>query len=397
MGCCSTNAVIEKRNMTTQTQASTSLCQSQLISYQCDAQILKSPPEEDTKEIIKDKKTPHSPQYTTTNLQLSYIVSRPEVKSDYIKIKVPCDVYETCPSIWVKANETLKFRVFGEWSPDPSLPKCNSKGIPTYTMSDFNYGALVARVLGEEYFGVYDFSVYTSNREGPLFLKMFSPRFNLKSTGFVTVHLYGGEVIDKKELNRRIGWNTKIIYSNISECNLNIVEEEIIVDLNKMRCNPNLYSIQYINIDRVKTNKFLNEKTKRKPFLINQKLNDLISEFCKGYYKMNFLKKESLSYLSNLEEYIGIFLRDQQIGKLQIFCKLYDDCLPHKISMKLLQHELIREYIFTKEFEQIGLKLLEVEKGFILFLILNDESTNIDLKESRYTNDKDPTMSVNTN
>ena len=65
--------------------------------------------------------------------------------------------------------------------------------------------------------------------------------------------------------------------------------------------------------------------------------------------------------------------------------------------MKLLQHELIREYIFTKEFEQIGLKLLEVEKGFILFLILNDESTNIDLKESRYTNDKDPTMSVNTN
>ena len=371
MGCCNSDIVIEKRNMETQTEPVVSFYQSPLTMLACSAS---------DKSIEKNFrptshiKQPSSPLITTKQRMTYYGQAHQSPKQEYITIKIQCDVYESNPLVWVRQNETLKFRTFGTWVPDPTLPKCDSKGIPTYTMSDFNYGALVARVLGDDYFGVYDFSVYTSNKEGPLFFKMYSPRFNLNSSGSITVHLYGGEIIDKKELNSRIGWNTKDIYSNISESELPGIEEEIVVDINKMRCNPNLYSVQYVNVDRVKTNKFLLTKKMCIPFEVDMSIRKHVENFFEGYQK-TCNKKEILGYLTKIEEDIGMYLHDHGIKKAKIFAKLYDDCLPHKISMKMLQNETLREYIFTKEYLKVSLRLNEFNNKFLLvFIFANDDS-----------------------
>ena len=285
------------------------------------------------------------------------------------RLKVQCDPYEILSCLWVEENETLKFRVFGEWQPDPSLPQCSCRGFPTYTMKNYNYGSLVGRVLGGDYFLVDDFGIYESKNSGPLFFKMHSPRFSLQSSGALTVHIYGGKVISKEEMNRRIGWEIEKIYSNVNSCNLSYAEQEVVIDLNKMRINPKLYSIQYIDNDRVKTHKFLqmNDLVPVQPFNVNQTVLNNIADFYKNQEK-NYMKKNTLDYLDGMELNLLNYMKHKSKSKVLVSVKLFDKCLPHRISLVLLQNEKIRKIIFNGNNNEIAIKVIKTKEGYLVII-----------------------------
>ena len=290
-----------------------------------------------------------------------------EKSKEYKIRKVKCDIYEQCTNIWVSKDEAIKFRVFGTWTPDPKLKPCTCNGISTYTTSGFNFGSLIGRILAEDYFLVSDFGVYICPREGPLYFKMYCPRRNKLSKGFLTVHIFGGVELSREEIDQRIGWDNTIYSNFLISNNNNIIsanEAEILIELNKMRTYPKLYAVQYVSPLKFITNNFLYEIEKMSPLILDENFIQATLDFRDNY--INILRKKDLrKNLQHLDEVNAIFRLEleKKYSKFISVIKYYEDTHPHKIALNMLNDAELREVIFNQYITNISLKLLPVPDG----------------------------------
>jgi hypothetical protein len=173
-----------------------------------------------------------------------------------------------------------------------------------YNNRYFNEGALIGRIFNDEPFVIINNLKINSKSSGPLFLRTNVYNFlnNDFPIGELNLKVIGGILIKSfEEIDQKIGWdkNTNSIeFYNDTEINLDIpnYEKDVINIINKIRNNPCLFAIQYLE-----NMKHLTKSTKDLyQFTITQgknkfdifKVNIVIFKLLETFYS-NYLENKS--------------------------------------------------------------------------------------------------------
>ena len=240
-----------------------------------------------------------------------------------ISVIVKANKYEVMYPIWIENNKTIIFNVSGKWKID-NENECESGGIikenihnnknnnnnnnnhnnNNYNNRYFNEGALIGRIFNDEPFVIINNLKIKSKSSGPLFLKTNIYNFlnNDFPKGELNLKITGGILIQSfEEIDQKIGWdknNNSIEFYNETEINFDIpnYEKDVITNINKIRNNPCLFAIQYLE-----NMKNLTKSTKDLyQFTITQgknkfdifKVNIVIFKLLENFYS-NYLEKKN--------------------------------------------------------------------------------------------------------
>ena len=330
-----------------------------------------------------------------------------------ISVIVKANKYEVMYPIWIENNKTIIFNVTGKWRID-NENECESGGIikaninendnknyinDNYNNHYFNEGALIGRIFNGEPFVIINNLKIHSKSSGPLFLKTNIYNFlnNDFPIGELNLKIIGGKLIKSfEEIDEKIGWdkNTNSIeFYNETEINLDIpnYEKEIITIINKIRNNPCLFAIQYLE-----NMKNLTKSTKDLyQFTITQgknkfdifKVNIVIFKLIETFYR-NYLEKESKdkkNLIINSKDELIDFLNNKFENKknMKIFLKKHYCNNPNSLCIKLLFDNEIKNEIFKKENKELEILTLKIKKfnkiTYFTIIIFSEELGNCDI------------------
>ena len=338
-----------------------------------------------------------------------------------ISVIVKANKYEVMYPIWIENNKTIIFNVSGKWKID-NENECESGGIikenihnnknnnnnnnhnnNNYNNRYFNEGALIGRIFNDEPFVIINNLKIKSKSSGPLFLKTNIYNFlnNDFPKGELNLKITGGILIQSfEEIDQKIGWdknNNSIEFNNETEINFYIpnYEKDVITNINKIRNNPCLFAIQYLE-----NMKNLTKSTKDLyQFTITQgknkfdifKVNIVIFKLLENFYS-NYLKKKTKDkkdFLLHSKNELIDFLNNKFENKknMKIFLKKHYCNNPISLCIKLLFDNEIKNEIFKKENKELEILTLKIKKmnkaTYFTILIFSEElgNCNIDFKE----------------
>ena len=319
-----------------------------------------------------------------------------DVTNNYLKIiniKIDSSYFlkEYLMPLWVNKETTLKFRTQGKWRIDKIHDYTNSSGIPSTHCFGFNYMSLIGRVGNGPPFLIKEESSFTTDREGPLYLKInFPKKLKVDPDGIMMVSILDAEYMPIEEINKKIGWVENIKNKkNIKQIGITKLENDLINNLNNLRMNPILFYEKYIKDkhDIIWTKNFLEKKDlneKLKPFLINNNYNNLIQKTL-DYFGINNIKKQiselkTSIFIENMERELKITLIEE-IGKECVTCcKVTKKENTIDICVQFLLDQKLREYLFKKEYNSLSLKILSNfynDNHLVIMIILkDDDNTN---------------------
>ena len=84
--------------------------------------------------------------------------------------------------------------------------------------------------------------------------------------------------------------------------------------------------------------------------------------------KKNYMKKNTLDYLDGMELNLLNYMKHKSKSKVLVSVKLFDKCLPHRISLVLLQNEKIRKIIFNGNNNEIAIKVIKTKEGYLVII-----------------------------
>ena len=338
-----------------------------------------------------------------------------------ISVIVKANKYEVMYPIWIENNKTIIFNVSGKWKID-NENECESGGIikenihnnknnnnnnnhnnNNYNNRYFNEGALIGRIFNDEPFVIINNLKIKSKSSGPLFLKTNIYNFlnNDFPKGELNLKITGGILIQSfEEIDQKIGWdknNNSIEFYNETEINFDIpnYEKDVITNINKIRNNPCLFAIQYLE-----NMKNLTKSTKDLyQFTITQgknkfdifKVNIVIFKLLENFYS-NYLEKKTKDkkdFLLHSKNELIDFLNNKFENKknMKIFLKKHYCNNPISLCIKLLFDNEIKNEIFKKENKELEILTLKIKKmnkaTYFTILIFSEElgNCNIDFKE----------------
>ena len=310
------------------------------------------------------------------------LVSYPQYqKQAPIKITIHCDNDETITNILIPQNQTINFIVEGKWKPDPTLPECDSTGFKNYLINKFNYGALVGKIIcinnnkyNSELFLIKNGTSYTNNSQnGLLILRMNNnQRTELCSSGKLTVTVTGGlNIENEKSLNfekidRYIGWETEKIYGNILKYDeyYNKFEIDFLIMVNKIRCFPKNFMLNYIILETFDIQNIINYDEKNLNSLqVDDNINKAMDEFINNYLYKNNISEDSLKSCLNKEKIKNVFFMCEKIN---------DKYRSNQILFKyILNNEVIKEKLFEGNITKFGARFIPYGKAFFMIFILS--------------------------
>ena len=135
-------------------------------------------------------------------------------------------------------------------------------------------------------------------------------RTELCSSGKLTVTLTGGLNIENEKsltfekIDKYIGWETEKIYGNILGYDgyYNKFEIDFLIMVNKIRCFPKKFMLNYIILETFDIQNIINYDDKNLNSLkVNDNINKSIDEFINNYLYKNDTSQNSLKLCLNKE------------------------------------------------------------------------------------------------
>lgn len=171
------------------------------------------------------------------------------IPSNAVHIKLEASSSEQAFPLWVEPSTELKFHVRGKWQVFDGQEQVTSLGHAEIDekVDSFNIGALIGQVLGGEYFAITDGLIYKSKNSGPLVLFQNTGVVDTQPRGFIDVFVEGSRKKSFDEIERLTGWgNMSEIDTTKGHHYLSYEERKMIIILNKVRTNPQLFARLYI-------------------------------------------------------------------------------------------------------------------------------------------------------
>ena len=308
------------------------------------------------------------------------IVITSDNKKNNLQVTVDAIKFETLYPIWIEKNNIITFEVSGKWFIE-KYKECDCNGlILSNNLSDlneFNDGALIGRILGGKNFAIFNGLKYKSEFSGPLFMKMNVYNcFNKKSQpyGSLNVIISGSGVYEKsfEEIEKSFFWD-KLKFFN--DNNIPKFEKEIIININKIRCNSKLYAMMYLedvkwfnNKTKQVYNELVNKKKKLNIFKVNKNLIDNIKKFYVNLLQKNTKKKKKkiLESGSDLKEFLNniYFNNNKNFNNdfFKVIISVHDSLKVNGICVKLLLDDIMRKEILNEENEFISVLTMKTTK-----------------------------------
>ena len=308
-------------------------------------------------------------------------------KTKVVNINIPNFLGEYLIPIWFEKEKYVKFNTEGYYRINGDSVYHNSFGIPS--SMKFNYGATLARIGSGELFVLPSKNyIYFSKLEGPLYLKINFPRnIDIKPEGKLTVKIYDGELLNKEEIYKKIGWKEKSLkYDNKKST---ILENDLTVNMNNLRMNPILFYESIIKDDKqykTWTKEFLEKMVKSnelngiKPFSVNNNLYNSIRDYIQfksDNIKKTFTKKNSTGYMKKLQELLEIYLPEKIKEDIIINCKIIKKGQIKHICMQYLYDKDFIINIFNKDYDSIAIHIKEDIFNDFYLVILAITKTDI--------------------
>ena len=246
--------------------------------------------------------------------------------------------------------------------------------------SQFKDGELLCRVLEDSYFSITDSDMmYIPKVSGPLFFKMYIDKSsnnikNYQPKGQLIVNIINAKKLNFELINKKLGWKTNIIdpTKKINNLIINSTEKNLIILINKLRHNSNLFARQYL--ESIKdignaTNKLYNIIIK-----LNTSLRNNIK--CLNVHKklFNFLKSIDSSKTNITELKLKDYLR-----KFKHFCFYtinVNDLSYLNILIKLLMYDNVRSSILDENFQFIAVQVSAVSTNNYIYNNNNNNNNN---------------------
>jgi hypothetical protein len=281
-----------------------------------------------------------------------------DTNTNSISIVFQANKFEAMYPLWIEQNKLIKFNVTGKYKLNDGLNE-NDAGkfddAENKTQNEFYDGALIGRVLGGEYFLIYDELVYESNYSGPLFLKMYLNDFKCNPTGEFHIQILGAADMIFEKIEERIGWENELLDTGSKKFKINEIERAVLILVNKMRINPCLFAIQYLesikNLTSI-TNRLYNVLTKCKP-LPSVLLDPNLNHFARDLYSACNIPIIGFTP-ENINKRVEVY-QNRNNRKIKVTVKKHKDILPLSILIKLILDENIRKNILDSKVNSLGI------------------------------------------
>ena len=313
--------------------------------------------------------------------------NKDNIERKYYEFEVKASRYDIVYPIWLIKDEEVEFYVEGKWKINHEIV-CDSKGIEKkddvlfpdkvneYQENKdimFNDGALVGRTLKGKSFLIYNGLKYTPEESGALMLKMNLNNIwsKEKPKGKLKVKIFGAyKIEDFEDLEKRNGWWNqlkRIEYINENELQyyeMNNTEKSLIVLLNKLRHDSNIFAKQYLNNFQQITNtskqiynKFISNNLQFTPLKINLTMVKLLQTFFEKIFYRETTTDDDWNYVMKSESCLQDFLKQSfnHKKKIQVCIVKYNSENIMHICSKIIFRKEIRDNILTYEYDEIGM------------------------------------------
>ena len=240
------------------------------------------------------------------NNLLSFNEINPKIKfenntnSEILNVKIIPNKFEMMYPIWIEKDSNIYFNIFKKNVNNNNIKIEENKIDEINGLNDLNEGILIGRILNGNQFIIYDNLIYKSDFSGPLFIKM-NIKNKIMLNDYINLKIKGAKYIESFfNLEEMIGWkNTinNINYINSDGLELSKNEKDIVILINKIRVNSNLFSIQYLeNIKNMNEtiknvyNIFVENKVKLHKFSVDVSLKNHLE----NYFKLLLKRKIKL-------------------------------------------------------------------------------------------------------
>ena len=313
-----------------------------------------------------------------------------DIEKKYYEFEVVANRYEIIYPLWLNKGNEVEFLVEGKWKINQEI-ECDSKGLENKDLIlffekineyldnkeiKFNDGALVGRIIKGNTFLIYDGLKYIPDESGPLLLKMNLNNLwsREKPEGTLKVKIGGAHKIeDLEEFEKRNGWwkQLKIVEfineNDLQYYEINGTEKALIILLNKLRHDSNIFASQYLNNFQKITNTskqiysmFINNKLQLPPLKINLSMVKLLQTFFEKIFFKEVNSEEDWNYVISSENTLQEYLRNSFYNKKKIhvcIVRYHEENMMH-LCTRILFRKNIRENILTYEFEEMSMRFI---------------------------------------
>jgi uncharacterized protein YkwD len=151
-------------------------------------------------------------------------------------------------NIWIEKGESILFSVRGRWTMWDRWKPVDYRGHVSFEKTgNYFLGTLIGRVEGGKDFAIEDGMEYVSPVSGLLFI--FPNRVGytgLKTSGMMEVGINGGKSVTPAEAEKLYGWDPDVCDTARSRPDLSENEKDVILFINKVRLNPQLFARIYL-------------------------------------------------------------------------------------------------------------------------------------------------------
>lgn len=330
------------------------------------------------------------PTINNINSQTITYANIDDENGTYVEVKVIASRYEAMYPIWVTKDIGVKVEVTGAWKIDNEIEWPRSMMSSESIQSDeIENGALLGKVLGEEFYSPLEGRTFISKVSGPLFLKMNLKSLNSKVEGAITLKMTNVKKVDFSTIDEMIGWpkdiNEILISPNSSSYEIPMLEKNVIILINKMRNNASLFAKQYLNgiATLTKSSKELYDNmisstdTYSKLRFNHDIIKSIIAFFSFLLGKTNETKNKKNSIMNSREKLELTLKEKYKDKKIHVFIKKHDNDKPLSLAIRALLDEGVRNQIFSCENNEISIitmKGTKMKKFFYFSIIVFSES-----------------------
>lgn len=308
-----------------------------------------------------------------------------------LNITVQASRFEAMYPIWIEKNKDITFEVKGKWRFEVYGMDIGPEGIKdSNSNSQFNQGSLVGRVLNNDYFAIVNNTEYKCEISGPLFLKINLNTLQNHPTGELKVKIYGGREMPFDKIEEKLGWvdtlqNLNLIdKKNKPDYLLPPLEKAVVILINKLRYNSELFAMQYLeNISNITQSmkelySFLkNNNRSIKALDVSVQLTKELENFYMPILSKNQAQNNKRAVKYNLKgssnEVERYFKEKFAFKKINVFIKQHDDGKPMSLSIRFILDEKIKNEIFDEsntEIAMITLKSTKMNKSNYITIIV---------------------------
>lgn len=297
---------------------------------------------------------------TLNSYKCSMNIQETLIQRDVLRFTIKASNIHKMLPVWIEKNCPISFKVAGNWGFAEHSELFDSVGCLSFEEkpNNLNFGSLVGYIQGLPYFPIYHGLVITFDQDGPLYLFQNNGLYSVNPRGYLEIEIRGGIPMTIYEIQKSLNWDLLVLDTSIAE----MKEDEValMVLLNKVRTNPKLFALQYLNGDETENElkgvlsamePLDSLTTSKQIYQISQKhATDLGKNRIAGHISSNGMTMEERLHEGSI--FTKVFAENCIFG--------YND--PLEIILRLLidednENRNQRKIILSKDFNTVGISI----------------------------------------